>query len=109
MSRAALVLVLVLVEGCTAPPPATPVGPPPPDPDYSASRDPINTLDFEALHRKAHRIAGELVAHLPGWQHDRVANVELVFDQGEVNAYATCVGPGRPKIAITDELLQVMA
>ena len=90
-------------------PPDAPSGRPRrPDPDISAEQDPINTIDLPALHRKSQRIMAELIAALPAYYRNRVADATLDFDAGAINAYASCRMHG-PTVTLTDELLHVMA
>ncbi len=107
------VLLLAVLAACGGPyrEPDHPA-PPRPDADFlHGETDSINTRDRPALRTNAKRVLRELLAALPPDRRGRIEHVQLLDDDdvGHVNAYATCAGFAQPVVAITDELLEIMA
>jgi hypothetical protein len=106
VSRALVIAALAL--GCkplTPPPPVIP----PPVHDPAVAKDAMHTGDIDELHDHATKTLSVMVAALDPETRAKVAHVSLDFEgmSGEVNAYATCAGYGRPLVTITDGLLDI--
>lgn len=65
------------------------------------------TGDKTALHVAAQHTMQTLIAALSPDQQARLGGLTLAFDDGEVNAYATCSESGLPIVLVTDSLLEL--
>src|SRR4051812_13713283 len=104
-----LFVVLAALTACEPLP--APRGPRQPIPSTAGLRDPINTRNLPWLHAETGRVMKQLIATLGFDKHAEVADVELITDDyfGIANAFAVCNADGRPVVAVTDKLIEILA
>lgn len=105
MTRFAFLCALLLAAvACGTEPPPPPAVPEPVD------NDPLNQLDIRFLRDTAKEVMRELVAALPDRERQLMEPIPLAIEDepGAVNAFAACIR-GEAKMAVTDELLRIMA